>query len=148
MRESTKKTINQKVRAGVAGAVPCRDVFLTAPTGVHVAKHLLDTMRVVESWRARSSLRRSHRPLPPWNVTGSPSPGVHACARRVVLRREKILRRIKVELGKTDAEMEHDPALSVANLMRFDPDAEDNGEFDLVMQQVRGGEAVVWVLLA
>lgn len=62
--------------------------------------------------------------------------------------REKILRRIKVELGKTDAEMEHDPALSVANLMRFDRDAEDNGEFDLVMQQVRGGEGVVWVFWA
>ena len=50
--------------------------------------------------------------------------------------REKILRRIKVELGKTDAEMENDPALSLANLMHFDPDAEESGDFDLVMQQV------------
>lgn len=38
-----------------------------------------------------------------------------------------------MELGKTDEEMETDPTLSLENLMRFDPDAED-GEFDLVMQ--------------
>lgn len=48
---------------------------------------------------------------------------------------EKILREIKVELGKSDAEMQTDPLLSVSNLMRFDPDAEA-GEFDLVAQEV------------
>ena len=38
-----------------------------------------------------------------------------------------------MQLGKSDEEMETDPALSTANLMRFDPDAEE-GEFDLIMQ--------------
>lgn len=47
----------------------------------------------------------------------------------------KILREIKVQLGKSDAEMQTDPLLSLSNLMRFDPDAED-GEFDLVAQEV------------
>eukprot|EP00752_Nemacystus_decipiens_P005794 g5242.t1 len=47
----------------------------------------------------------------------------------------RILRRIRVELGKSDADMENDPALSLSNLMHFDPDAEDSGDFDLVMQQ-------------
>lgn len=54
------------------------------------------------------------------------------------------MREIKVELGKTDEEMESDPALSIANLMHFEPDAED-GDFDLVMQvlcYVRG--ALQW----
>lgn len=43
------------------------------------------------------------------------------------------MREIKVQLGKSDEEMETDPLLSTANLMRFDPDAEE-GEFDLIMQ--------------
>lgn len=43
------------------------------------------------------------------------------------------MREIKVQLGKTDEEMETDPLLSTANLMRFDPLAEE-GEFDLIMQ--------------
>lgn len=41
-----------------------------------------------------------------------------------------------MELGKTDAEMENDPVLSMSNLTHFDPDAEDGGDFNLVMQQV------------
>lgn len=43
------------------------------------------------------------------------------------------MREIKVELGKTDEEMASDPLLSMANLMHFEPDAED-GDFDLVLQ--------------
>lgn len=48
----------------------------------------------------------------------------------------KNMREIKVELGKTDAEMQNDPELSMLNLRNFDPDAE-GGDFDLVLQDVR-----------
>eukprot|EP00903_Cladosiphon_okamuranus_P021060 g19346.t1 len=46
----------------------------------------------------------------------------------------RILREARVELGKTDAEMRDDPALSLRNLMKFDPDAE-TGEFDVLEAQ-------------
>ncbi|CAM9149759.1 unnamed protein product [Scytosiphon promiscuus] len=45
----------------------------------------------------------------------------------------KNMREIKVELGKTDAEMQNDPELAMLNLRDFDPNAE-GGEFDLVLQ--------------
>lgn len=50
--------------------------------------------------------------------------------------RRKVRRAIQVELGKTDAEMETDPELSMQNLMHFDPDAE-GGDFKVVLQEVR-----------
>lgn len=43
------------------------------------------------------------------------------------------MREIQVELGKTDEEMRWDPELSLSNLMRFDPSAEE-GEFELFAQ--------------
>ncbi|CAN0447768.1 unnamed protein product, partial [Ectocarpus sp. 12 AP-2014] len=47
----------------------------------------------------------------------------------------KIRREVKVELGKTDAEMDSDPALSMSNLMTFDPDAEDGDPPELIKQE-------------
>ncbi|CAM9667113.1 unnamed protein product [Ectocarpus fasciculatus] len=51
----------------------------------------------------------------------------------------KIRREVKVELGKTDAEMDNDPALSMSNLMTFDPDAEDGDPPELIKQERPGG---------
>ncbi|CBJ30153.1 expressed unknown protein [Ectocarpus siliculosus] len=50
----------------------------------------------------------------------------------------KIRREVKVELGKTDAEMNSDPSLSMSNLMTFDPDAEDGDPPELVKQERPG----------
>ncbi|CAM9659408.1 unnamed protein product [Ectocarpus sp. 4 AP-2014] len=50
----------------------------------------------------------------------------------------KIRREVKVELGKTDAEMDSDPALSMSNLMTFDPDAEDGDPPELIKQERPG----------
>lgn len=41
-----------------------------------------------------------------------------------------------MELGKTDAEMDSDPSLSMSNLMTFDPDAEDGDPPELIKQEV------------
>ncbi|CAN0235245.1 unnamed protein product, partial [Ectocarpus sp. 8 AP-2014] len=50
----------------------------------------------------------------------------------------KIRREVKVELGKTDAEMDSDPSLSMSNLMTFDPDAEDGDPPELIKQERPG----------
>ncbi|CAM9739402.1 unnamed protein product [Pylaiella littoralis] len=71
-----------------------------------------------------------------WKPPDAPGSGAFKYNRLVYAK--KILREIKVELGKSDAEMQTDPRLSLSNLMRFDPEAEA-GEFALVEQEVSSG---------